>query len=192
METLSTAKTIKLLHSKEIPLFSLNELGGILGVENRQTLYKKVQRLEKNKILKKLIKGKYLYLLKLTGDFTIANFLYQPSYVSMESALSFYSIITGFPYQITSITIKKPKEFTVDKKSYSYSQISTNLFWGWEKKEDFLIATPEKALLDYAYFAQRGLRSLDWGEIDTTRLNKDLLLFWAKKFKISMSFRQKI
>lgn len=186
METLSTAKTIKLLHAKEIPLFSLNELGGIWGVENRQTLYKKVQRLEKNKILKKLIKGKYLFLLKLTGDFTIANFLYQPSYVSMESALSFYSIITGFPYQITSITIKKPKEFTVDKKDYSYSQISTNLFWGWEKKEDFLIATPEKALLDYAYFAQRGLRSLDWGEIDTARLNKDLLLSWAKKFNIKI------
>ena len=176
METLSTAETIKLLHSKEIPLFSLNELGCIWGVENRQTLYKKIQRLEKNKILKKLIKGKYLFLLKSAGDFTIANFLYQPSYVSMESALSFYSIITGFPYQITSITIKKPKEFTVDGKDYSYSRISTSLFWGWEKKENFLIATPEKALLDYVYFAQRGLRNLDWGEIDTTGLNMDLLL----------------
>lgn len=192
MGTLSTTKTIRLLYSKEIPLFSLNELGSIFGIENRQTLYKKVQRLEKNEILKKFIKGKYLFLLKPTGDFTIANFLYQPSYVSMESALSFYSIITGFPYQITSITIKKPKEFTVDKKGYSYSRISASLFWGWEKKEDFLIATPEKALLDYAYFAQRGLRSLDWEEIDTTGLNMDLLLSWAKKFKINMSFRQKI
>ena len=191
METLSTTETIKLLHSKEIPLFSLNELGSIFGIENRQTLYKKVQRLEKNKILKKLIKGKYLFLLKPTADFTMANFLYAPSYISMESALSFYSIITGFPYQITSITIKKPKEFAVDGKDYSYSQISTKLFWGWEKKEDFLIATPEKALLDYAYFAQRGLRSLDWGEIDTTRLNKNILSSWAKKFKINMSFRQK-
>jgi len=183
---LSTTKTIKLLHSKEIPLFSLNELGSIFGIENRQTLYKKVQRLEKNKILKKLIKGKYLFSLKPTGDFTMANFLYQPSYISMESALSFHSIITGFPYQITSITIKKPKEFTVNKKIYAYSQISTNLFWGWEKKEDFLIATPEKALLDYLYFAKKGLRSLDWEEIDTTELNRDLLESWAKKFNIKL------
>ena len=183
---MGTSSIIKLLNSKEIPLFSLNELGSIFGIENRQTLYKKVQRLEKNEILKKLIKGKYLFLLKEVGDFTIANFLYQPSYISMESALSFYSIITGFPHQVTSITIKKPKEFAVDGKDYSYSRISTKLFWGWERKEDFLIATPEKALLDYAYFAQRGLRSLDWGEVDTTGLDKDLLLSWAKKFNIKI------
>jgi predicted transcriptional regulator of viral defense system len=182
MEAISSTEIIRLLHAKETPLFSLNELGGILGVENRQTLYKKVQRLEKSKIFKKLIKGKYLFLLKPIEDFTIANFLYQPSYVSLESALSFYSIITGFPYQITSITVKKPKEFNLEEKEYSFSQISPDLFWGWEKKENFLIALPEKALLDYLYFSQKGLRNLDWAEIEATALNKDLLLSWAKKF----------
>jgi len=189
---MGTSSIIKLLNLKEIPLFSLNELGSLFGTENRQTLYKKVQRLEKSGILKKLMKGKYRFLLKEASDFTTANFLYQPSYISMESALSFYSIITGFPYQITSITIKKPKRFTIDEKDYSYSQISADLFWGWEKKENFLIATPEKALLDYVYFAQRGLRGLDWEEIDTTGLNKDLFLSWSKKFKINVPFRQKL
>lgn len=184
---------IKLLNLKEIPLFSLNELGNLFGMEKRQTLYKKVQRLEKAGILKKLIKGKYQFLLKEAGDFTIANFLYQPSYISMESALSFYSIMTGFPHQITSITIKKSKDLEVGGKEYSYSTISPNLFWGWEKKENFLIATPEKALLDYLYFAKKGLRNLDWEEIDTSNINKDILFLWAKKFniKINMPFQQK-
>lgn len=179
-------ETIKLLNSKGIPLFNLNELGNILGIDNRQTLYKKVQRLEKNKILKMLIKGKYLFLLKNASEFTIANFLQAPSYISMESALSFYSIMTGFPYQITSITIKKPKKISVDAKEYTYSQISADLFWGWEKKEDFLIAKPEKALFDYLYFTKKGLRRLDWREIDTSELNMDLLAFWAKKFNIKL------
>lgn len=186
MGTISATEIIKLLHAKPIPLFTLSELGSILGIANRQTLYKKVQRLEANKILKKLMKGKYLFLLKDAGDFTIANFLCQPSYVSMESALSFYSIITGFPYQITSITIRKPGQIEAGEKSYAYSQISPDLFWGWEKKEDFLIATPEKAMLDYLYFAKKGLRTLDWEEIDMTRLNRKLLSFWARRLKIKI------
>ncbi|MCX6792119.1 MAG: hypothetical protein NT149_03730 [Candidatus Gottesmanbacteria bacterium] len=186
MGTISATEIIKLLHAKPIPLFGLSELGSVLGIANRQTLYKKVQRLEASKILKKLMKGKYLFLLKDAGDFTIANFLRQPSYVSLESALSFYSIITGFPYQITSITIKKPSEIEAAGKSYAYSQISPDLFWGWEKKEDFLIATPEKAMLDYLYFAKKGLRTLDWEEIDMTRLNRKLLSSWARKLKIKI------
>lgn len=186
METLSTTEIIKRLHAKSIPLFTLSELGSILGITNRQTLYKKVQRLKASQILEELINGKYRFLLKDIGDFTIANFLRQPSYVSLESALSFYSIITGFPYEITSITIKKPQEIEVSGKIYSYSQISPDLFWGWEKKEDFLIATPEKALLDYLYFAKKGLRNVDWEEIDTTGLNKKLLSTWARKLKIKI------
>ena len=42
-----------------------------------------------------------------TNDFLLANFLYQPSYISLESALSFFGIVTGFAYQITSLTTKK-------------------------------------------------------------------------------------
>lgn len=188
MEPMSSTQIIRLLHAKETPLFGLNELGGILGIENRQTLYKKVQRLEKNQILKKLIKGKYLFSLRPIEDFTLANFLYQPSYVSLESALSFYSIITAFPYQITSLTVKKPQNFNIEEREYVYSQISPHFFWGWEKKENFLIAQPEKALFDYLYFCQKGLRNLDWGEIDLTKINKNLLFSWLKKYKIKIPF----
>jgi len=180
METSSIGGIIKKLSSKKIPLFNLNELGGILAIDNQQTLYKRVQRLAKNKILQKLIKGKYYFTLNAVDDFTMANFLYQPSYISMQSALSFHNIMTGFSYQITSITVKKTKSFVVNDKDFSYSKIAPKLFWGWEKKENFLIAKPEKALLDYIYFASKGLASLDWKEIDITRLDKKMLFKWAK------------
>ncbi len=182
METLTLSQIIKKLSSKPIPLFSLNELGGFLMAANRQTLYKRIQRLNNNKILQRLIKGKYHLVLKEVDDFTMANFLYQPSYISMQSALSFHSIMTGFSYQITSISVKKTRTFEINDKEYLYSKISPKLFWGWEKKENFLIAKPEKALLDYIYFATKGLAGLDWEEIDTTRLDKKLLLKWAKMY----------
>jgi len=144
MESLSISQIIKKLSLKNIPLFTINELGGILGTDNRQTLYKRIQRLTKSDLLQKLIKGRYLFTLKDTNDFTKSNFLYQPSYISMQSALSFHNIMTGFSYQITGITIKKSKKFVINDKDFSYSQIDPKLFWGFEKKEDFLIATPEK------------------------------------------------
>ena len=182
METLTITEIIRKISSKNIPLFSLNELGGILGVDNRQSLYKRIDRLTKAKILEKLIKGKYYFSLNNVNDFTMANFLYQPSYISMQSALSFHSIMTGFSYQITSISIKKPKTIEIDEKDFVYSKITPKLFWGWEKKEDFLIATAEKALLDYVYFASKGLVNLDWEEIDLKKIDKRLLLKWAEKY----------
>lgn len=182
METLTITQIIRRLSSKSIPLFSLDELGGILGVGNRQSLYKRIDRLTKAKILEKLIKGKYYFSLNKVNDFTMANFLYQPSYISLQSALSFHSIMTGFSYQITSISVKKPKNFIIDKKDFIYSKITPKLFWGWEKKEDFLMAKPEKALLDYVYFASKGLANVDWEEIDISKLDKKLLLTWALKY----------
>jgi len=182
METLSISGIIKKLAAKNIPLFSLNEIGAILAINNRQTLYKRIQRLTKNKILQKFVKGKYYFTLNSVNDFTIANFLYQPSYISMQSALSFHSIMTGFSYQITSISVKKPKSFVIDEKDFIYSKITPKLFWGWGKKEDFLMAKPEKALLDYVYFASKGLINLDWEEIDISKLDKKLLLEWGRKY----------
>lgn len=182
MESLSTIDVIKLLQRQPTPLFSLSDFERILGIENRRTLYKKIQRLEDKKIIQRLIKGKYRFLLSTVNDFTMANFLYRPSYISLETALSFYGIITGFPYQITSITIQKARLFDVGGKEFKFSRISPALFWGWEKKEDFLIAEKEKALLDYLYFGLKGIRDFDLDEIDTTGIDRQKLLSFASRF----------
>lgn len=182
METYSTTEIIKILKEKQIALFSLADFERLFKINNQQTLYKKIQRLEKNKLIQKLIKGKYLFFLNKVDDFSIANYIYQPSYISLESALSFYGIITGFPYKIFSISFKKSRSFEINQKEFQYSQMNQNLFWGYNKKEDFLIADPEKALLDYVYFNLKGLRNIDWEEIDLTGINKRKLITYAKRF----------
>ena len=45
-----------------------------------------------------------------------ANYLYQPSYISLDSALSFYGVITGFSYKITSVSTKKTRSLIIDEK----------------------------------------------------------------------------
>lgn len=181
MKTYSTTDVIKLLQAKELSLFTLNDFSKLFNIDNRQTLYKKIARLEKAQIIQKLIKGKYLFLFQPANDYTLANFLYQPSYISLESALSFYGIITGFPYQITSVSVKPTKSIEIGEKEFRYSQIESSLFWGYEKQDDFLLADKEKALLDYIYFGIKGLRNLSFDEMAFSGINKNKLASYAKK-----------
>ncbi len=186
MRTYQITEIIRILKEKQIGLFSLADFERLFNIKNRQTLYKKISRLEKKKLIEKLIKGKYLFFLNTVNDFTIANYLYQPSYISLESALSFYGIITGFSYKLFSITTKKSRSFDIDNKELQYCQINPNLFWGYEKKEDFLIADKEKALLDFLYFYLKGLRSgLEWKELDLTEIDKQKLIRYTKRFNNS-------
>lgn len=181
MQTYSTTEIIKLLQRKQLSCLTLDDFGKLLGIDNRQTLYKKIARLEKAQIVQKLIKGKYQFLFQPENDYVLANFLYQSSYISLESALSFYGIITGFPYQITSVSIRPTKSIEIGEKEFRYSQIESGLFWGYEKKENFLIAQKEKALLDYIYFGIKGLRNLSFDEMDFSEIDKDQLARYAKK-----------
>jgi len=180
MERYSQTDIIKQFKERNLSLFTLVDFGRIFSIKNQNTLYKIIQRLENKGIIKRLIKGKYFFVFKKPNEFVIANFLYQPSYISLETALSFYGIITGFPYQITSITTKKTKGFLIDKKEFQYSQISKDLFWGYEKKEGFLIANKEKSLIDYFYLAFKGLRSSDLDELDLSLINKKKLKNYFK------------
>jgi len=182
METYSTTDIIKILKEREIDVFSLDDFGRLLNIKNQNSLYKKISRLEKKEIIKKLIKGKYLFTYNKSDDFRIANFTYQPSYISLESALSFYGIITGFPYKITSITVKKSRSFTFNQKDYLYSHIDPRYFWGFENKENFLIAEKEKALVDLIYFHSKGVRGFDREDLDISEINKKKLLLYAKQF----------
>ncbi|GAB4219236.1 MAG: hypothetical protein Fur009_4360 [Candidatus Microgenomates bacterium] len=183
MRRYDLAQTINLLQKKQISLFSLIDFKRLFSIQNKETLYKKIARLEKKKIIKKLVKGRYVFLLNQPDDFLIANYLYQPSYISLETALSFYGIITGFSYQITSITPKKTKKIVIDEKEFSYTQISSAFFWGYEKKDSFLIAEKEKAFLDYLYLYTKGLRSFDEKEFNLKEIDRKKLLFYGKKFK---------
>jgi predicted transcriptional regulator of viral defense system len=182
MPTYSTTDIIKILQSQEISLFTLSDFAKLFALDNQQTLYKKIARLEQKQIIKKLIKGKYQFLLTKPNEFQIANFLYSPSYVSLESALSFYSIITGFSYELTSLTPKPTKTVDLNDRLYKYTHVAPNLFWGYEKKENFLLADPEKALLDYIYLATKGLRNPVFDEMDFSSLNHAKLELYLQKF----------
>ena len=178
---IKTEQIFKTLQQRDIKLFEPLEFAKLFDIRNKNTLYKKLQSLEKRKIIKRLSRGLYQFSLARPNDFSLANYLYQPSYISLESALNFHGIITGFSYKIISLVPKKSKTIILEGKEFVYSQIKRELFWGYEKQDNFLIAEKEKAILDYLYFCSKGLKEFDLEEMNFSQINKNKLLAYARR-----------
>jgi len=123
-----------------------------------------------------------------------ANRIYNPSYISLHTALAFYGIIPEMVVQITSVTSLKTAAFNNGFGEYSYKSVKEDLMFGYELKPmiDHRIirfATPEKALLDllYLYPFYNDERELEELRLDEDYLqddlNKDLLLDYCVKFR---------
>lgn len=84
-----------------------------------------------------------------------ANELYHPSYISLESALSYYRFIPEGVFQITSCTTLKTNSFAIPFGTFSYRHLKPSLFFGYTLQEwddhRYAIAEPEKVLIDYLY-----------------------------------------
>jgi len=96
-----------------------------------------------------------LVLEKISGLY-VANYIYQPSYISLEYALRFYQMIPEEVYQFTSITTRKTAGFQNKLGTFIYHHIKKILFWGFDTIQDngwnVHIAMREKAIIDFLYF----------------------------------------
>jgi predicted transcriptional regulator of viral defense system len=171
MESYNLAVITKKVYDSGLTLFTHKTLRDLLDVSKSSTYFNIIKRLEENHILQKVERNKYHLLGRSLNDFSLASLLYQPSYISFESALNYYGILSQFPYETTSATPKKSQQKVVDEKIFTYNHLDKRLFWGYEKINDFLIALPEKALLDQLYLNSKGLKSLSLDEYDLSHIN---------------------
>ena len=189
METISKNKAIQILDTKKISFFSINDARKIFQIRNNNTLYKLLQRLEASDIIKRAARGKYFFSYRKITDFELANFLAVPSYISLESALSFYGILSQFPYTITSITINKSKKIIYEDKEFEFIHLKNKYFFGFvglaitkTEKNKFLIACPEKALIDELYFMSKKIRRVSLIDLDLKKINKNKLKKMASQY----------
>lgn len=163
---------IKIIQKSGVKIVSLSDLRKLLDIEKDNTSYKIAEKLVAEKFLLRLKKGVYLSAFNPPDSFEIANAIYTPSYISLESALNYYGVLPQFPYSVTSVSPKKSKKLLIDEKEFEYVQISHKLYWDFRREGQTLIASPEKALLDTIYIASKGLRRLDFGDLDYSSINK--------------------
>lgn len=173
--------TNKLVNSGLV-LFDGNTLKNIFEIENKITFFTVLKNFINNKILIKVERNNYLLNNKNVDNFNIANLVYCPSYISFETALNFYGILSQFPYEITSVTTKKTIKKEINGFVYSYAHIKSDLFFGYVKKNNILIAEPEKALLDQIYFNLKGLKNISLDEYDFSVIKKGKLKEYYSKY----------
>lgn len=84
-----------------------------------------------------------------------SNRIYSPSYVSFESALSYYRLIPEGVYIVTSATSLKTYQFITSLSTFIYRHLKPELMFGYRlvqvNGQSIKIAEPEKLILDYLY-----------------------------------------
>ncbi len=120
-----------------------------------------------NDKISELIKSRHLISIKrglyITGPetdlpapepFLIANHLKGPSYVSLESALSYWGLIPERVHEISSVTTRTSKKYKTSVGRYTYWKLPVPYYaFGincieLSAKQNAMIASPEKALCD--------------------------------------------
>ncbi len=175
-------KTIKEIR----PIFTLDDLRVVFS--NSPVSSRQLSRWQKSGYILKLRNGVYLLedCKDLAHPFLIANLLYQPSYVSLESALYEYGFIPDVTQTITSVSAKKTWVTDALSHRFDYKKIKRECFIGYGARKylnhDVLMAEPEKAIVDFFYFNKSRIKNA--GQIDELRFNCDNLKQKVDKEKL--------
>lgn len=146
-----------------------HQLAHALG-GSKDSLYARLNRAVKKGQLIRVKRGLYCVserlALKRPHPFELAQLIYGPSYISVESALSYHGLIPEAVHSITATTTKRNNEFKTPLGNFTYCRLPTKDFFVGvnhltEGHHQFMLASPWKALLDYIYCYKKNWTSLE-------------------------------
>ena len=127
------------------------------------------------------------------SPYFLANNLYSPSYISLESAMTYHGFILEKVHLVTSITTKKTQEFHNKIGDFKYHHIKPSFFDYFvtvrdEFGNDFYLATPEKTLLDFIYIRMLKLPKINDDVFAVSYRLQNLEKLEVKKLKTIAAF----
>jgi len=184
---------------KDFTLFSFSDIRLIDPHFHRRRLVE----WQRKGYIKKIAKGHYVFADLIIDEnilYEIANRLYNPSYVSLESALSYYQVIPEAVYGITSVSTRRTYSFSTPFGEFHYRTIKPSFFFGYKitifDSKSFKIADLEKAIIDFFYLypnlkSESDIISLRFNtETVTNKLDRQKLQKYLRKFsKVALSDR---
>ena len=98
--------------------------------------------------------------------YELAQYIYGPSYISLESVLSFHQLIPEMTLTVTSVATKRSRHFMTPLGQFSFQhQPKKNFYIGVERIEEdghlFLMAKPWKAICDYIFCYKKDWKNLE-------------------------------
>lgn len=175
--------------NKQHKIFHFNHLKLITGMNNH-ALRVALKRLNDKKLIRRICRGYYVNPFSTVTLEEISAYIYEPSYISLESALSRYGVLSQIPQVLTCVTTKLPRVFNTSPGPIEYRQVKKDYFFGFVKESSYFLAEPEKALLDFLYL-ERGKRiGQRYSEFNLKGLNLKKLNNYAKKMKLSFRLKE--
>ncbi len=149
------------------PVFTTNEIS-VLGSRQLSTTVEALKFFEKKELIFKVYRGIWAEAgNKELSPYTVIPYLFprHRAYVSFVSALHLYGIIEQIPQVITLASTVHTKTIKTKIGTFSVHRIAPSFFYGfdWYKGGSaFLIAEPEKALIDSLYLSARKKKQFDY------------------------------
>lgn len=164
---------------QNIPVFSVLDLEKMAPGFERENLL----NWQKKGILVRFRNGWYGLSGKVRSEaelYFVANKIYRPSYISLESAMAYYGWIPEAVFTVTSITTRKTNAFDTPVGMLRYRNLKPSLFFGYKVESmnglRIKIAEPEKALLDFLYLRPdlRDIEAFEGLRLNLTTIKKQL------------------
>ncbi len=180
---------VRVLTENKRGVFSLQDLEVLFPDTARKTVKNNLTNWVGKGYVRRLRRNVYELVLpgKQVPDYYLANRLYSPSYVSLETALSYYGIIPEEAAAVTSVSTKTTRTFRNYRGVFTYRTIKKEAYTGYllARIEGYktLIADREKALADYVYFRLLdGETNFSHERFDLSKLRKGKVLVYAGKY----------
>lgn len=119
--------------------------------------------------------------------FHLSGLIQKNTYLSFSTALAYYGILPSLPHLTEAVGFIRSTEKQVGKQTWKYHKLPKKLFFDYKKIEsakdhDFILASPEKALLDTLYLYSLGRYYVDLKKINLERVDFERLVEQAEKF----------
>lgn len=152
-------------------VFSIDDIALLWREDNRAVIRNRLHYYLKNKQLIHLRQGIYAKDTKYE-KFELAIKILKPSYISFETVLAKAGLIFQYYSNIT-LASYLTRELTCDGTVYTFKKIKTDVLtnpYGIEQKDEYAIASVERAVLDTIYLNKKfyfdNLSGINWEKIN--------------------------
>lgn len=179
---------------KDFPAFSLRDAAKL----SSKVYHHRLIEWQKKGYITRVANGIYLFSDAEVNEmylYYLSGRVYEPSYISLESAFSFYGFIPESVYRVTAVSTRKTWKTSFTDIIFSYRTVGRSCFFGYTllnwKNTVIKMAEPEKAIIDYLYL-NPGLNSPE--KISGMRFNAGEIMEktdWNKMKEYLQLFRNK-
>lgn len=138
-----------------LPAFRTEDVAVLSKISN-QHASQLLRRLSKTKHVIQIKRGTWILSDKIE-PLILPYFLTMPapSYISLQSALSFHGMIMQIPEIVYAISIARTRTYQTPIATISLHHVTPKMMFGYEEISPYInMASPEKAIVDFCYLHQ--------------------------------------